>query len=182
MLLRFSDRFDTLCDALFLEAPATAQQGPCRYVQSHGYHRNRWSAADLDDLRSDRHAETNLSDYIRNQELLGPYERHVLGEILTAPTTLVMIVGYAGSGKSSTIHHVLKHYAANRHRIAVDSHVRDPLHRHIHYVLRPSHIVIDMQSIREAVDQKPGPEAIELLKQKLAECLPTEIARAIGSN
>lgn len=173
----FSTQFHTLADELFVNRPATSD-GFCGYIQSHGFHGRRYIAVDHDRPPSDRFAEVDLRDHVREAERLGPYERQVLAEIVHAPHRLVMIVGYAGSGKTSTILHVLEHYARHRVPRVLDHPPRPGLYAKLR-ALQPSCMYVDFEPIwkKVATQSKDAAAAQATLLEQWAEALPSAINR-----
>jgi len=176
----FSTQFHTLADELFVNRAASGD-GFCGYIQSHGFHGRRFLAIENDHPPSDRYAEVDLSDHVREAERLGPYERQVLAEIVHAPHRLVMIVGYAGSGKTSTILHVLEHYA--RYRVQrVLEHPRPGLYTRVR-ALQPFQMYVDFEPIwmKVAANSKDDAAARDALLEHWAEALPPAINRMLAS-
>lgn len=176
----FSTQFHTLADELFVNSPASGE-GCCRYVQSHGFHGRRFLALDNEHPPSERYAEFDLSAHVREADRLGPYERQVLAEIVHAPHRLVMIVGYAGAGKSSTLRHVLEHYAHHRVPRTVEP-GRGALFRQIR-AQRPLYAYVDFEPIwmRVASNGPDDAAARAALLRHWAEALPSAINRMLSN-
>ncbi|TMQ02182.1 MAG: hypothetical protein E6J90_40680 [Deltaproteobacteria bacterium] len=179
--LAFSKQFGSLADELFKNEPATGT-GFSAYIQSHGFHGRRYMAMELGRIPSDRYAEFKLDRHVTHVERLGPYERQVLAEILLASERLVMIVGYAGSGKTSTIRHVLEHYARHRPTRLVDPKRAGPYQRI--RSIRPSYIYIDFNPIWTKVELSRGDEAsaTKCLLEEWANVLPIAVLDMFGPN
>jgi hypothetical protein len=176
----FSKQFNSLADELFKNAPATGS-GFSAYIQSHGFHGRRYMAMELGRLPSDRYAEFKLDRHVTHAERLGPYERQVLAEIVLAAERLVMIVGYAGSGKTSTIRHVLDHYARHRPSRLVDASKRTGPYHRIRSI-RPSHIYVDFNPIWTKVELVRNDEAsaTKCLLEEWANALPIAVLDMFG--
>jgi hypothetical protein len=107
--------YGRLFDAILFSKPATNEEGlgGARYFYSHGYSFVRFPAIETISLRSVRYSEAQI-EALNYPELLGPYERQVLAEAICAQHRFVILIGYEGSGKSSTVTTVFNHYKAHR--------------------------------------------------------------------
>src|SRR5688500_6633110 len=105
-----SSPFRELGQEIFSTAPVVREGLPTDdYVRSTGYHVVRFHMPTFESSRAARYDDRDLREDIENQELLGPYERQILGHLLAAKQKLVILVGAAGSGKTTTLRYVLHH-------------------------------------------------------------------------
>lgn len=108
--------FDILADEIFPPKPFNPEdQASPTYVLSHTFAQPHLSP-DTRSVFSDKNdfAEDDLSKWLTDQSRLGPGERHLFGTIFNCPSNYILLVGYAGCGKTSTIRYVLDHYEKRR--------------------------------------------------------------------
>jgi hypothetical protein len=150
------DSHGRLFDEILFSKPATNEDGPssARYYYSHGYSFVRFPAIETISLRSVRYSETQI-EALNYPELLGPYERQILAEAICAQHKFVILMGYEGSGKSSTVTTVFNHYKTHRlytPNAAFRGKAQDQLRNKL-ITSKLSHVLTDLEKFWKDVDE-----------------------------
>ena len=108
---------EAIASALFSADHRWRAEGGGEYVESHAFHALRLKAVNISGTASKaplRASEYDLSKHVTRPDELGPYERHILATALRG-RGVVLLVGTAGCGKSSSLNRVVSHF--NDHAI-----------------------------------------------------------------
>jgi hypothetical protein len=169
--------FSTLANQIFPSRPAEEGGFENRYVQSYGYYRFRLAMPEFAGLLASRYSESDLSREVANSERLGPYERQVLGQLLHAECCLVLIVGSAGSGKSSTLRYVLGFLDRHQLKPATEQ-TLGPFMRTLQ-LAEFKHVFVDLNGVVEKMRYAAARHAPEDAEDKLLLEIPPAIQSAI---
>jgi len=174
--------FRDIAAALFPTEPGLSTKLEHPYYVSHGFHRLRWSKMELEYDLATRYSERDLSAYLPNDASLGPYERQLLGSVLVSDAKLILVLGYAGSGKTSAVRYALAHFEEHAHRAPAQ--VTNWYPRQWKLKVRPAYAYIDFNRIWPDVEnaQKNGAsdrDICQTVEQLLVADFPSQVLGTI---